>query len=198
MRSRAVVTEQTAVDIRHVSKWFAVTNQRVHAWKTSPSWWRRANSFRCLGPSGCGKSTLLRLLAGLDTPDAGELFVDGKRIVKPSISRGIVVSRITGCCRGCPFATISRSACIRWVKKPGREGGARSGTLINLVGLAGFEDAKPYRLSGDVAAGRNRTRAGALGPDCCCSTSRWGCWIRSRGRASRKNCCGSGSMRASP
>lgn len=29
-----------------------------------------------LGPSGCGKTTLLRMIAGLETPDAGEIFLD--------------------------------------------------------------------------------------------------------------------------
>jgi spermidine/putrescine transport system ATP-binding protein len=33
-----------------------------------------------LGPSGCGKTTLLRLLAGFETPDAGEVFLDGERV----------------------------------------------------------------------------------------------------------------------
>ena len=33
-----------------------------------------------LGPSGCGKTTLLRMLAGLETPSAGEIFIRGKRI----------------------------------------------------------------------------------------------------------------------
>ena len=33
-----------------------------------------------LGPSGCGKTTLLRLIAGLDRPDAGDIWIDGRHV----------------------------------------------------------------------------------------------------------------------
>ena len=49
-----------------------------------------------VGPSGCGKTTTLRMIAGLDTPDDGEIYFDGtcvssreKRINLPSERRGL-------------------------------------------------------------------------------------------------------------
>jgi ABC-type Fe3+/spermidine/putrescine transport system ATPase subunit len=37
-----------------------------------------------LGPSGCGKSTTLRMIAGLDQPDAGEVWVRGRLVASPA------------------------------------------------------------------------------------------------------------------
>ena len=43
-----------------------------------------------IGPSGCGKSTLLRLIAGLETADAGVLLIGSEAIRGPSAERGLV------------------------------------------------------------------------------------------------------------
>src|SRR5438132_11900211 len=43
-----------------------------------------------IGPSGCGKSTLLRLIAGLDSPDSGELLIGAEPITSPNAERGLV------------------------------------------------------------------------------------------------------------
>lgn len=36
-----------------------------------------------VGPSGSGKTTLLRLVAGLERPDAGEIWLDGRKVLSP-------------------------------------------------------------------------------------------------------------------
>jgi len=49
------------------------------------------NQFVCLlGPSGCGKTTLIRIIAGLISPDGGEVLVEGKRVTAPGMDRSMV------------------------------------------------------------------------------------------------------------
>ena len=44
----------------------------------------RSGGFICItGPSGCGKSTLLRMIAGFETPDTGQVLIDGKLVNGP-------------------------------------------------------------------------------------------------------------------
>src|ERR1051326_6382598 len=47
----------------------------------------RGEFFSILGPSGCGKTTLLRILAGFDSPDSGQIFLNGKDITRVPANR---------------------------------------------------------------------------------------------------------------
>src|SRR5207253_11004260 len=63
----------------------SVAPRDVHSFPT-----RRSSDLSLVGPSGCGKSTLLRLLAGLDSPDSGEVFIGSEPIKSPGAERGLV------------------------------------------------------------------------------------------------------------
>lgn len=70
------MTNDLSVAIRHVDKHYG----KFHAVKDLSLDLRKGEFFSLLGPSGCGKSTLLRMIAGFETPSAGEIEIDGKNV----------------------------------------------------------------------------------------------------------------------
>ncbi|MCB4771221.1 ABC transporter ATP-binding protein [Ancylobacter sp. Lp-2] len=137
------------IDIRNVSKSFAVDGGTVQA-LTDVSLAVRPGEFVSLvGPSGCGKSTLLRLIAGLDVPDSGTVAVDGQKVTKPSLTRGIVFQDH----RLLPWLSVEANILLSLNSVAGaaEEKRTRVAELIRLVGLSGFEKALPHQLSGGMS-----------------------------------------------
>jgi NitT/TauT family transport system ATP-binding protein/sulfonate transport system ATP-binding protein len=102
-----------------------------------------------VGPSGCGKSTLLRLIAGLDTDFAGDILVDGERVVGTSLDRGMVFQDH----RLFPWMTVEENVALALLNRglPAERKKRLVAEHIELVNLAGFENAYPHQLSGGMA-----------------------------------------------
>ena len=106
-----------------------------------------------LGPSGCGTSTLLEILAGLQRPTAGQALFDGRPIAGPFPSVGVVFQDASLL----PWRTVARNVQLG-LEIRGRDKALRRRTAeayLELVGLAGFGDKYPHKLSGGM-----RQRAG--------------------------------------
>lgn len=99
-----------------------------------------------LGPSGSGKTTILRMLAGLENPNSGDIFIDGRRVNDiPAAKRGIgFVFQNYALFR---YMTVFDNVAfgLEIQKRPIRK---RVLEMIDLVGLSGMEKRYPNQLSG--------------------------------------------------
>ncbi|MCH3973409.1 MAG: ABC transporter ATP-binding protein [Oscillospiraceae bacterium] len=102
-----------------------------------------------LGPSGSGKTTVLRILAGLETPDSGEIRIAGQRMNDvPPAQRGIgfVFQNYALFRYKTVFDNIAFGLEIQ--KVPKKQIQERVQELVELIGLAGLEKRYPNQLSG--------------------------------------------------
>jgi ABC-type nitrate/sulfonate/bicarbonate transport system ATPase subunit len=115
-----------------------------------------------LGPSGCGKSTLLRIVAGLDTQTAGDVFLEGRAIKGPGADRGMVFQSYTLF----PWLNVYQNVCfgLRERNLPVSEQKDIADHFIEQVGLRGFESHFPKQLSGGMQQRTAIARALANNP----------------------------------
>jgi putrescine transport system ATP-binding protein len=109
----------------------------------------RGEFFALLGPSGCGKTTLLRMLAGFETPDTGEVLLDGQNMVGvPPYERP--VNMMFQSYALFPHLTVARNVAfgLRQDGWPKSAIDARVAEMLALVKLEQFAHRKPHQLSG--------------------------------------------------
>ena len=102
-----------------------------------------------LGPSGSGKTTILRMIAGLETPSFGDIYIDGKRVNDiPASKRGIgfVFQNYALFRHMTVYDNIAFG--LKLQKVPRDEIRKRVTELLEITGLAGLEKRYPNQLSG--------------------------------------------------
>jgi nitrate/nitrite transport system ATP-binding protein len=118
-----------------------------------------------IGHSGCGKSTLLNLIAGLDQPSSGYVFIGGKPVTGPGLSRGVIFQNHSLLPWLSALGNVAFSVRARhpdWSKQRIRE---HSLQFLRLVRLLEVADRKPAQLSGGMRQRVGIARAFAIEPE---------------------------------
>lgn len=84
------MSEEAYIVVDHVNKYFSRDNEVLHILDDITFTINKGEMVCIVGASGCGKSTLLRAIAGLDPNHEGSILIDGKIVLKPEKTRGMV------------------------------------------------------------------------------------------------------------
>jgi len=136
------------LEIKNVSKLFRADGKDMEALHDI-NLSIKENEFICfIGPSGCGKTTLLRIIAGLEDPTSGAVYLSGKQIKGPGPERGMVFQEYSLF----PWRTVLDNVAfgleLKGLPKDRRYDLARQ--YLKMVELEPFVERYPHELSGGM------------------------------------------------
>ena len=138
-----------AIELRNITKKFATADGGTFTALQDISLTVEDGQFcAVVGPTGCGKSTTLTLISGLESPSAGEAFVDGKPVSGIDTGTGFVFQQDAIFPWKSVLDNVSAGPLFRGMGKTSAREQARD--WIRRVGLNGFEDRYPHQLSGGM------------------------------------------------
>ncbi|GAA2053758.1 ABC transporter ATP-binding protein [Williamsia deligens] len=138
----------TGVDVSGLSKTFGGRGSAVTALEDVTLATSEGSFLSLLGPSGCGKSTVLRILAGLETPTTGTALMNGRSPRDLQRDHGLGIAFQDSALL--PWRSVESNIRLplQVARMPADDDLVAE--LIDLVGLTGFEKAKPATLSGGM------------------------------------------------
>lgn len=155
---------QSAIQIDSVSRVFRLNNgSDLVALEDIDLNIKEGEFVALLGPSGCGKSTMLRLVAALDSPTSGRISIEGNDPQDLAKDNRLGVAFQDHALL--PWLSIRANIGLPYRLAGRAIDAVRVASLIELVGLKGFEDARPSQLSGGMRQRASIARALVLQPD---------------------------------
>ena len=138
----------SGITISNLTKKFSLGKESVTALENATLHSDRGSFLSLLGPSGCGKSTILRILAGLETPTSGRVTVDGMEPLELRRDHRLGIAFQDSALM--PWRSVYQNIKLPFELARVDADDSLIQDLINLVGLKGFEGAKPAQLSGGM------------------------------------------------
>lgn len=96
------------LSVTHVEKNFRLEDEYLQVLDDISLEIKEGEFISIVGASGCGKSTLIRIIAGLERPTSGEIFLGKRKITEPSLDIGMVFQEA----RLLPWLSVEKKHCI--------------------------------------------------------------------------------------
>jgi putative ABC transport system ATP-binding protein len=145
----------TLLEAKNLEKSYKIGDVETKALRGASMSVQKGEFTAIAGPSGSGKSTLLHILAGLDKPTAGEVYLEGQRVDGKSVSdlaklRLSQFGFVFQAYNLIPVLSAQENAAfvleLQGVARPERE--KRALEALTILGMADYKDRRPNQLSG--------------------------------------------------
>lgn len=136
------------IEVSGVSQLFSTPRGEVHALDDIDLTVGENEFVTLVGRSGCGKSTLLRVISGLISPTQGSVRVGGEEVVRPRRDVSVMFQRPALM----PWRNVLKNVLlpVEMLGLDKKQYLDRAHSLLELAGLAGFEEKLPHELSGGM------------------------------------------------